>query len=118
MRKIFLKRIFSLFKKVSQDDQCVEKTAREKLEVTLGALTSYRQNFGSREAKQTIKELLQSPAHSRLLDGVRLDSSNFYFLMIWNDATLSITLFDIGLNLFVITDIGYQKHSLMACVLN
>jgi len=38
--------------------------------------------------------------------------------MIWNDATLSITLFDIGLNLFVITDIGYQKHSLMACALN
>ena len=31
MRKIFLKRIFSLFKKVSQDDQCVEKTARDKL---------------------------------------------------------------------------------------
>jgi len=31
MRKIFLKRILCLFKKVSQDDQCVEKTAREKL---------------------------------------------------------------------------------------
>ena len=42
--------------------------------------------------QQTTKELLQTSARSRLLDGVRLDSSNFYFLMIWNYATLSITL--------------------------
>jgi hypothetical protein len=42
--------------------------------------------------QQPTKEPLQIPVRLRLLDGVRRDSSHFYLLMIWNDATLAISL--------------------------